>query len=132
MSALRRQFEHVCETYQELRRRGLRVMIGGEYGHPHCPHGTNARDMEYFVRLFGYSPAEVLECATTHVAAGMRMGSELGRVKEGFVADLLLVKGRPYNDVSILQTKENISAIMQSGRFYKRSAPELRSSIRAA
>ena len=36
--------------------RGLRVLPGGDYGFPNNPIGRNARDLELFVRLFGYSP----------------------------------------------------------------------------
>ena len=55
----------MTELYPELRKRGLRVLPGGDYGFPNNPIGRNARDLELFVRLFGYSPAQALR-ATTH------------------------------------------------------------------
>jgi imidazolonepropionase-like amidohydrolase len=118
-AALDRQMVQMCETFTKIRKRGLRVMIGGEYGLYHIPHGTNARDMDYFVRYFGYSHAEALKCATLWGAHGMRLEHELGQVKEGFVADLLLVDGAPWQDVRVLESKERLLAIMQAGRFYK-------------
>jgi len=116
---LDRQFEIMCATGAELRKRRMRVMIGGEYGLHHMPHGTNARDLDYFVRYLGYSPAEALTCATVHGAHGMRLGQELGQVKDGFIADLLLVDGAPWQDVRVLEQTDRLLAIMQNGLFHK-------------
>jgi imidazolonepropionase-like amidohydrolase len=49
----------------------------------------------------------------------MGMGHELGRVREGCIADLLLVRGNPLADVSLLQHRDNLAMIMQAGRLYK-------------
>ena len=114
-----RKFDACCATYHEIKKRGIRVVIGGDYGFSVTPMGQNARDIEHFVRYFGYSPAEALRCATVVGAELMGMGHELGRVKEGFIADLLLVKGNPLKDVSLVQRQENIAMIMQAGRLYK-------------
>ncbi|MSO81061.1 MAG: amidohydrolase family protein [Alphaproteobacteria bacterium] len=116
------QFEQVCATYQSLRRRGVRVLIGGEYGLPGIPHGTNARDLAHFVRYFGYEPAEALATATRYAAEAMQMGDRLGQVKEGYLADLIMVHGRPYEDVAVLQNIDNLQAIMKDGAFHKRPA----------
>jgi imidazolonepropionase-like amidohydrolase len=111
--------ERSKKVYVELRKRGVRVLIGGDYGFAWVPQGTNARDIEHFVKLFGYSPNEALQCATRIGAEVMGMGDELGRVTKGYIADLLLVRGNPVADVHILQDKANIAVIMQSGRLYK-------------
>ena len=58
----------MTELYPELHKRGLRVLPGGDYGFPNNPIGRNARDLELFVRLFGYSPAEALRAATQYAA----------------------------------------------------------------
>ena len=39
----------------------------------------------------------------------MGMGDELGLVKEGYLADLLLIDGDPTKDVTIMQNKQNIA-----------------------
>jgi imidazolonepropionase-like amidohydrolase len=63
------------------RKRGIRAVIGGNYGFAWTPRGTNARDLEHFVKLFGYSPGEALECATRIGGELMGMGHELGLIK---------------------------------------------------
>lgn len=107
-------------TYEQIRKRGIRAVIGGDYGFAWTPQGTNARDIQHFVELFGYSPSEALQCATRIGADLMGMGHELGLIKEGYVADLLLVSGDPLADVSILQDAKNLVGIMKEGRFHKK------------
>ena len=106
-------------TYDQMRKRGIRVVIGGDYGFDITPQGANARDLEHFVKLFGYSTVEALACATCIGAELMDMGEELGQVREGYLADLLLVDGDPLLDVSILQREERLVGIMQNGGFHK-------------
>ena len=104
----------------ELRKRGVRVLIGGDYGFPFNPHGRNARDLEHFVTHFGYTPAEALSAAT--MLGGQLMGLEVGLVKPGYLADLLLVDCDPTQDVSILQDNDRLSMIMQGGALHKSPA----------
>jgi imidazolonepropionase-like amidohydrolase len=118
-SLVERGFEAAMRTYEQMRKRGIRVVIGGDYGFEVTPQGTNARDIEHFVELFGYSPAEALASATRVGAELMGMGDELGLVREGYVADLLLVDGDPLSDVSVLQRPERLVAILQNGNFHK-------------
>jgi imidazolonepropionase-like amidohydrolase len=103
----------------ELRKRGVRLLPGGDYGFPFNPNGRNARDLELWVRHFGYTPAAVLHAATALGGEIMGMGNELGQVRPGFLADLLLVAGDPTADVRILQDRQRLRAIMKGGAFYR-------------
>jgi len=102
-----------------MRERGIRVLPGGDYGFAHNPHGRNAWEFELFVTKFGFTPAEVLVGATRHGGDIMGMGDELGLIKEGYLADLILVKGDPLQDIRLFQDRDNILAIMKDGVFHK-------------
>jgi imidazolonepropionase-like amidohydrolase len=103
----------------ELKRRGLKILPGGDYGFPFNPNGRNARDLELFVQHFGYTPEEALSAATLLGGQLMGMGDKLGQVRPGFLADLLLVDGDPVADVTVLQDRSRLRAIMKDGRFHK-------------
>ncbi len=103
-----------------LKARGMRILIGGDYGFPFNPNGRNARDLQIFVEHFGYTPAEALVAATK--LGGELMDLPVGQVKEGFLADLLLVDGDPTEDVTILQDKDRLAMIMKDGALYKAPA----------
>ncbi len=103
----------------ELRRRGVRVLPGGDYGFPHNPIGRNARDLALFVDVFGYTPQEALMSATKWGGEIMGMGDELGLVKESYLADLLLVDGDPTQDITLLQDRARLLMIMKDGACHK-------------
>jgi imidazolonepropionase-like amidohydrolase len=113
------QFECAQKVFAELRKRGVRVLVGGDYGFPWTPHGTNARDLEHFVRLFGYTDAEALVAATRTGAAAMLLEGQAGEVAKGFLADLVVVAGEPERDVRLLQVPGNIKLVMKDGRIHK-------------
>jgi imidazolonepropionase-like amidohydrolase len=115
-----RELERAVETMKKMHRRGIRVLIGGDYGFAWTPQGTNARDIEYFVDMVGMSPMEAILAATKFGGQIMGMGEELGQIKEGYLADLLLVDGDPIANVRILQDHDRLLAIMKDGKFHKR------------
>ena len=116
-----RLLERSQKTHTELRKRGIRHVIGGDYGFAWSRHGTNARDLGFFVQYFGYSTAEALVCATRNGGALMAIGRDdkLGEVKEGYLADLLLVDGDPLADPSVLLNADRLALIMKDGQIHK-------------
>lgn len=111
--------EHQQRLAPELKRRGVRLLPGGDYGFPFNPNGRNARDLELFVRHLDFTPTEALVAATQWGGELMGMGNELGQIRAGYLADLLLVKGDPTANVAILQDRNNLVAIMKDGKFHK-------------
>ena len=105
-----RELEVAVESLKKMLKRGIRILPGGDYGFAWTEHGTNARDLEYFVKYLGMSPMEALLSATKLGGQVMMRGHELGQVKEGFLADLLLVDGDPLADIRILQDRANASS----------------------
>lgn len=103
-----------------LKARGLRILIGGDYGFPFNPIGRNARDLQHFVERYGYTAEEALAAATS--LGGELIGLDVGRIREGWLADLLLVDGNPLADVTILQDPSRLAMIMKGGALHK--APE--------
>ena len=80
----------------------LSMILGGDYGFAWTPQGTNAKDIHTFVELLGFSPMEAIQAATKYGGQIMEMGDELGMIKEGYLADILLIDGDPTADVRIL------------------------------
>jgi imidazolonepropionase-like amidohydrolase len=114
-----RELATAVETCRKMHRRGIRVLIGGDYGFAWTPQGTNAKDLEYFVDMIGMSPMEAIMAGTRYGGQIMGLGDELGQVKPGYLADVLLVDGDPLANVRILQDKNRLLAIMKDGKFYK-------------
>lgn len=114
-----RELEMCVATMKKMHRRGIRICIGGDYGFAWTPQGTNARDIQTFVEMLGFTPMEAIQAATKYGGHIMNMETELGLIKEGWLADLILVDGDPLADVRILQDKNRLLAIMKDGKFHK-------------
>ena len=117
--AYERELAAAVESMKEMHRRGIRICIGGDYGFAWTPQGTNAKDIYTFVDLLGFSPMEAIQAATRYGGEIMGMGDELGLIREGYLADILLVDGDPLRNVRILEDKDNLIAIMKDGKFHK-------------
>jgi imidazolonepropionase-like amidohydrolase len=95
---------------------GVRVACGTDA--PAIPHGANARELAALVSR-GLTPAQALRTATVAGAELLGLEAELGRLRAGFVADVVGVPGDPTADVSTLQ---DVRFVMKDGVVHK--APE--------
>ncbi len=112
------ELDAAIASMKKLKAAGVRVLPGGDYGFAWNPIGRNARDLQHFVERLGHTPLEAIHAATA--LGGQMMGrSDLGLVRAGALADLLLVDGDPSQDVSILQDAQRLLGIMKDGRFHK-------------
>jgi imidazolonepropionase-like amidohydrolase len=68
------------EAIARMRKRGIRVLPGGDYGFPFTPHGTYARDLWIFVKILGFSAMDTLVAATRFGGELMGLPGELGVV----------------------------------------------------
>ncbi len=113
--------EESVKTHTALRKRGIKHLIGGDYGFEWSRQGTNARDLQFFVDYYGYSPGEALRCATKNGGLLMTYGSseQQGEIAAGHLADLLLVDGDPLQDLSVVLKADRLVVIMKDGQLHK-------------
>ena len=119
------ELEAAVTSMKAMLKRGIRVLPGGDYGFAWAPHGENAKDLEYFVKYLGMTPMEAIVSCTRWGGQIMMKGKELGEIRDGWLADLLLVDGDPVSNIAILQDRSKLLAIMKDGQFCKE--PEIRS-----
>ena len=89
--------------------------MGGDYGFAWNPHGDYARELTFFVTDVGFSPAQVLTCATRNGAKILGRENELGTLQAGKLADVLVVSGNLLKNISLLENRSNIRAVFQGG-----------------
>lgn len=116
---LKSEVEIASRAMNEMRKRGIKVLPGGDFGFAWSRHGTYARDLAHFVNLFGYTPMEAVIAATAWGGEIMGHPEELGKVLPGYYADLILVNGNPLDDIEVLQDTNYIHAILINGHIHK-------------
>jgi imidazolonepropionase-like amidohydrolase len=95
---------------------GVPILCGSESGFALTPYGHwHAREMEVFVQEMGLTAVEAITCATHNNAIAMRKADRLGVVAEGYLADVLVVDGDVANDVTMLQDRSNLRAVISRG-----------------
>ena len=102
------EIEATVRTVEKLRQAGVRMVVGGDYGISIAPHGTYAKDLEYFVDLFGMSSTEALLCATRNGGEAMAEDGSLGTLTPDTLADFIIVDGDPVADVRVLQDHDKL------------------------
>ena len=104
-----------AESARRILRSGGRLGMGGDYGFAWTPHGTYAKELTFFVKHVGFTPLEVLKCATKTGAEIMGRGAEFGTLEAGKLADVLVVDGDVLADISVLEDRSRFVAVMQGG-----------------
>ncbi|UCH38180.1 MAG: amidohydrolase family protein [Candidatus Bathyarchaeota archaeon] len=79
-------------------------------------HGDNAKELEYLVR-YGFTPMNAIIAATNNVAHAFGLSHLLGTLEPGKLADLLIIKGDPLDDITILQDHSRIETIIKNGEL---------------
>jgi imidazolonepropionase-like amidohydrolase len=75
---------------------------------------------EFLIRAELMKPAEIIHSATIVNAEILQRADELGELKPGAFADLIVVDGDPLADLNLFQDEgRHLAAIMKGGRFYK-------------
>jgi len=97
------------EMFQRALKVGVTIATGSDVGV--FSHGDNAREVELMV-AYGMSAVEALRATTSVAAKVIEQGDDLGRVAEGFVADLIAVRDDPLRDPAALR---NPSFVMKEG-----------------
>ncbi|OQE32381.1 hypothetical protein PENFLA_c001G04846 [Penicillium flavigenum] len=76
-----------------------------------------AQSKEFSVRSAVLTPLQILRSATVNAARLVMQEHRLGQIHEGFVADLLILKENPLEDITILdRVEEHILAVIKDGR----------------
>jgi imidazolonepropionase-like amidohydrolase len=92
---------------------GVTILNGSDVGV--FTHGDNARELELMVN-YGMPALDALKSATSVAGRVLRMETEIGQVKPGFLADLIAVDGDPANDMPSLR---RVKFVMKNGTVYK-------------
>jgi imidazolonepropionase-like amidohydrolase len=118
MEKLRRIGDRALGGLEIMKRAGVKMGLGTDLlGAQHVRQST-----EFTLRAQVLPAIDILRSACVVNAELLGQSGRLGVIREGAVADLLVVDGNPLEDISLLaRNGDALAVIMQDGRFHKRS-----------
>jgi imidazolonepropionase-like amidohydrolase len=114
-SGYQTEFTAQIDSLKQLKAGGIPILAGGDFGHQWTHHGTYAAELQRYVELVDMTPAEAINTATRNL--GPLVGLDTGQVREGFLADLLILDGDPTTDITLLQDASRRRAVLKDGAF---------------
>jgi len=109
-------FDKMMKLTAKLQKEGVNIVVGSHSMVPYADKGwAYQREMELFVES-GISNAAVIHAATMENARFFRIDNQLGSIEKGKLADLILVKGNPLENIKVMR---NIEKVMINGVFVR-------------
>jgi imidazolonepropionase-like amidohydrolase len=114
--AHKRELEAGARIHTLGRKAGVKYLVGTDTGFAITPYGEwHAKELEIFVKYFGFTPAEAIRCATVNNGQFVRHAGHVGALEKGRLADILAFDGDPLADVTQLQDRTRIREIFLGG-----------------
>ncbi len=95
-------------------RAGVKIAMGTDAGV--MPHGTNLRELGLMAGL-GMSPMEVIVATTKTAAECLGWQTDVGTVEPGKLADLVVTRTNPVQDLRSLEHADNILLVIKDGEI---------------
>jgi imidazolonepropionase-like amidohydrolase len=119
-----REITDSIETMKQVYKAGVPLMCGSESGFTMVPYGEwHYREMEVFVRYFGLTNLQAIQCGTQMGAIGLKLKGQTGEITAGCLADVIVVDGDPSKDVTVLGRKNAVRHTFVGGRAMDLSEP---------
>ncbi len=104
------------ESISRAHRAGVKIAMGTDAGV--MPHGTNLRELGLMVKI-GMTPMQAIVATTRTAAECLGWQDELGTIQVGKLADIIIVKTNPLQDIQSLEDGDNIVLVMKDGKIVK-------------
>lgn len=103
---------------------GADFVLGTDANANHVAFGDQMKEVRRMADVFGWTASRALEAATSRAASAIGRSSDLGRIERGYLADFVVLEGRPWEDIDALRV-ENIVAVVSRGRVVAGSRHDL-------
>jgi imidazolonepropionase-like amidohydrolase len=118
-ASMAQDIDRALEILPRANAAGVKLLCGDDYGAISLPHGRYADELEFYVKEAGIPSIDVIRWATRNGCELMGRGHEIGSVRPGYLADLLVVDGDPVADIAVLQDQSRLLAVMKGGTLVK-------------
>jgi imidazolonepropionase-like amidohydrolase len=113
----RRMLDRTRDSLHRAHAAGVRFALGTDSGFAVTPYGEwHAKELELLMAYAGLSELEAIEAATWNGGKVLNLEGKVGAIREGMIADLILVDGDPSANISVLQDRDRIDTVIVGGK----------------
>ncbi len=109
---VKRAVDAYTDNFMKIADTGVKIVAGTDLVSPGAPTTPVAKELAYMVK-FGMTPLAAIQSATNAPAEVLGLCDKIGLIKEGFLADILVVSGDASTDIKAL---ENVSSVFYAGK----------------
>ncbi len=106
------QEKREAEIFQNVMDLGLRPVVGTDGGCGFTYFDETWLEVALLVERCGLSEADAIHAATVNGAEALGVGDRIGQIKEGFAANLILVRENPLEEIRALN---NVTHVIKNG-----------------
>lgn len=104
------------ESVTKAHKAGVKIAMGTDAGV--MPHGLNLRELELMTDV-GMTPMEAIVATTKTAAECLGWEDKVGTLEKGKLADIVIVKGNPLEDIASLADTDTIQYVVKDGKVEK-------------
>ncbi|MFD1040201.1 amidohydrolase family protein [Virgibacillus byunsanensis] len=104
------------ESFTKAYKAGVKIAMGTDAGV--MKHGTNLRELGLMADG-GMTPMETIVASTKTAAECLGWEDKVGTLEQGKLADLIIVKGNPLEDIYSLADNDTIQVVVKNGKVEK-------------
>jgi imidazolonepropionase-like amidohydrolase len=118
LNRMKRHFDNLVTLMQRSKELGIRLLCGSDSGNnPFMPWGElHAKEAEILVKYGGYSTLEAITATTKNNAFAVGLEGEVGELKPGKLADVIVLKRDPVADITALAAGRHLAHVVKDGR----------------
>jgi NADPH:quinone reductase-like Zn-dependent oxidoreductase/imidazolonepropionase-like amidohydrolase len=117
LDRIRKTYDVALKNLKTLEDAGVTIAAGTDAGNIGTIHGPALFREFQLMKEAGLTPMQILQCATANAAKlfGGETGSHLGKIENGYFADLVILKSNPVEDIN---RASDIESVMKNGVLY--------------
>ena len=118
IEAAKRMMERTGESLHQAQSAGVRFALGTDSGFALTPYGEwHGREVKLLQDYCGLSNAQAVQAATSNGAPMLNLDGQVGKVVEGMLADVIVVRGNVATDLTVLSNRANIEFVVRRGQL---------------
>jgi imidazolonepropionase-like amidohydrolase len=117
LDRIKKVYDVALKNLKTLEDAGVTIAAGTDAGNIGTIHGPAIFREFQLMKEAGLTPMQILQCATANAAKlfGGETGTHIGKIDNGYFADLVIVKSNPLDDIA---HASEIDSVIKSGDVY--------------